>query len=123
MARVSARVDMDVGNNATWADSFQYDDEDDTSWTLVDQSFLMEVKRSRYDADPLFTLSTDNGRIVIQDDVLRIISLNADNTDFITVLPVGEYVYDIVMIDDNDATRVQLQHGKVNIIQGVTGET
>lgn len=122
MSRVSARVDMDVGNNATWSDAFQYDDEDDTSWTLTDQSFVMEVKRSQYDDDPLFTLSTDNGRIVVDDVDLRIIHLNAEDVDFVELLPVGEYRYDIIMIDDNDDTRVQLQHGKVNIIQGVTGD-
>lgn len=122
MSRVSARVDLEVGNNATWADAFQYDDEDDTSWTLTGQSFVMEVKRSQYDADPLFTLSTGNGRIVVDDVDLRVLHLNAVDTDFSAVLPVGEYRYDLIMVDDNDGSRVQLQHGEVEIIQGVTGD-
>lgn len=121
MARTIARVDMEIQDNATWQDAFQFGDEDDTTWSLVDEHFIMEVKGTRDDPNPLLTLSTDAGTIVVDDTTLRVIHLQVDDADIQAALAVGCYVYDLVMY--NEATpprRVVMMGGNVKVCQGVT---
>src|SRR6266550_811367 len=105
----SAHVDVSVDNNGTWQDAFQFGTPGDTTWTLTGQTFLLEVKITRYDAAPLLTLTTANGRIVTDDAAQRVIHLNVDPATLQAALPNGKYVYDLLMIDaSNPAIKVPL---------------
>ena len=117
----SAHVDLRIDDNGTWQDAFQFGTPTDTTWTLTGQTFEMDVQRTRYDATPLISLTTANGRIIIDDVVQRVIHFNVAPTDIQTNLKPGTYVYDLVMLS-SDATpiRTPLMHGKVCIEHGVT---
>lgn len=115
-----ARVDMVVRNNATWDDAFQFGDPTDTTWTLTGQSFMAEVKGSREDATALAILTTGDGSIVVDDVDLRVIHFHYSDLLLVANLVPGEYVYDLVMIDDSTGDRVNLMGGKVEVKQGVT---
>lgn len=116
----AARVDMEIYNNVTWQDAFRFGDDDDTSWSFTDKTFEMDVKASRDDAAALFTLTSGNGRIVVDDEVERVLHFNAEDPDFSVVLPAATYVYDLIMIDDVSGVRTQLMHGKVTVKVGVS---
>lgn len=119
----SARVDMEIVNNATWEDAFQFGSPDDASWTLAGQTFRMDVKGSKDQAVALLTLTTANGRIVTDDVTERVVHLNVPDSVIQSTLLPGEYVFDFIMIDgSNPAIRVALMHGKVKVRQGVTGD-
>lgn len=116
-----ARVNLAVQDNGTWQDAFQFGDEDDTTWSFTGKSFHMDVKASSDDVDPLFSLTTSNGQIVVDDVTLRVLHLNVTETALRAALPPGEYVYDLVMIDtSNPPIRVPLMRGHVKVRHGVT---
>lgn len=118
----SAKVNIEIANNVTWEDAFKFGTDGDTTWSFTGQSFIMELKADRDDTTPLFTLSTDNGRIVVDDVVQRILHFNVPKTDIQASLPAyAEYQYDLVMYDaSSPSIRVALMHGEVKIKQGVT---
>lgn len=117
----SSWVDIAVANNATWQDAFQFGTVGDTSWSFTGQAFKLEVKASRNDVSPLFTLSSGGGSIVIDDVVQRILHLNVSESALQAALPVGEYVYDLIMFDTSvPPIRVPLMQGRVFVKQGVT---
>lgn len=117
----SARVDMEIANNATWEDAFQFGTPGDTTWSFTGMSFHMDVKANRNDTAALFTLTSAGGKIVVDDVVNRILHLNVDFVTLKAALPVGEYVYDLVMLDaGSPAVRVPLMNGEVKVLQGVT---
>lgn len=119
----SARVDMEIVNNASWEDAFQFGSPDDASWNLTGQTFRMDVKGSKDQTVALLTLTTANGRIVTDDVTQRVVHLNVPDATIQSSLLPGEYVYDFIMIDgSNPAIRVALMHGKVKVRQGVTGD-
>ncbi len=124
MARTVARLDMEIQDNATWQDAFQLGTVGDTSWDLVGENFIMEVKGARDEPNPLLTLSTDNGRIVIDDTALRVIHFEVVDADIQANIPASEeYVYDLVMYDNaSPPRRVALMGGKVRVCKGVTEE-
>jgi len=112
---------MSIDNNGTWQDAFQFGTPGDTTWTLTGQTFLLEVKITRFDASPLLTLTTANNRIVTDDANQRVIHLNVDPVTLQAALPNGKYVYDLLMIDaSNPAIKVPLMHGHLNVGQGVS---
>jgi hypothetical protein len=115
----SARVDLCIDNNGTWMDAFQFGEPADTTWTLDDQAFELDVQRSPYDEVPLLSLSTVDGRIVIDDLIQRVIHLNVAPDIIQAFLRPGEYVYDLVMVD-SAGVRVPLMHGVLEVSQGVT---
>jgi hypothetical protein len=115
----SARVDLRIDDNGTWMDAFQFGTPGDLSWTLDGQKFELDVQLNRYDAVPLLSLTTDNGRIIIDDAVQRVIHFNVTPEDIQAGLRPGCYVYDLVMVDASD-TRVPLMHGSVSVVRGVT---
>lgn len=115
----SAKVDLRIDNNGTWMDAFQFGEPDDTTWTLTGQTFELDVQRNPYDTLPLLSLSTDNGRIVIDDVVQRVIHFNVSPADLQANLRPGTYVYDLVMVDGSEV-RVPLMHGTLQVQQGVT---
>lgn len=118
----SAKVNIEIANNVTWEDAFKFGTDGDTSWSFTLQSFIMELKADRDDPTPLFTLSTGNGRIVVDDAVQRILHFNVPDTDIQANLPpYTEYKYDLVMYDTSvPPIRVALMHGEVKVKQGVT---
>jgi len=117
----SAHVDMKIDNNGTWSDAFQFGTPGDFTWTLAGQTFTMDVQRNRYDSTPLLQLSTLTGTIITDDVNQRVIHLSVPSTVIKTNLPVGKYVYDLVMLDGSTPPiRVPLMHGIVCVEQGVT---
>lgn len=121
MGKTSARVDMVVANNGTWEDAFQFGTLGDTTWSFVGMAFHMDIKASRPDVTALFSLTSAGGTIVVDDAVARILHFNVDFVTLKAALPVGEYVYDLVMLDGGSpAVRVPLMGGEVEITQGVT---
>lgn len=117
----SAHVDMEIMNNATWEDAFQFGVTGDTSWTLVGQSFILEIKANKDDAAALLTLSTGNGRIVVDSTTLRAIHFLVSDAVVQAALKPAAYVYDLVMFNaDPTPVRVLLMHGTVKVCQGVT---
>ncbi len=124
MARTVAKLDLEIQDNATWQDAFQLGTDGDTSWDLVGEHFVMDVKGARDEPDPLMTLSTDNGRIVIDDTTLRVIHFNVVDVDIQADIPASEeYVYDLVMYNNaSPPRRVALMGGKVRVCKGVTEE-
>lgn len=117
----AACVNLGVANNGTWLDAFQFGVVGDTTWDLTGQGFTMEVKASRDDVTALLTLSTTDGTIVVDDVTKRIIHFNVDDATIVADLPVGEYVYDLVMFDGSTPpVRVPLMFGRVAVGQGVT---
>lgn len=117
----SAHVDLAIDNNATWQDAFQFGQPGDFSWTLNGQSFELEVQRNRYDAAPLLTLSSTNGRIIVDDAIQRVIHFNVSPENIRASLTPGIYVYDLLMGDGSSPSiRTSLMHGRLGIGQGVT---
>jgi hypothetical protein len=120
MSQTAAVIDLHVSNNATLQEAFQFGTPGDTSWSLVGQNFKMEIKANRDDVSPLLTLVSPTS-IVVDDVVQRVIHLNLDMVSVKAALPVGEYVYDLVMYDNNvPAIRTQLVEGRFCLEQGVT---
>jgi hypothetical protein len=115
----SARVDLRIDNNGTWMDAFQFGEPDDTTWTLDGQTFELDVQRNPYDTVPLLSLSSSNGRIIVDDPIQRVIHFNVDPADIQVNLSPGTYVYDLVMVNGSDI-RVPLMHGSLQVTQGVT---
>jgi len=117
----AALVDIVIPNNATWSDAFQFGVVGDTSWDFTGQSFKLEIKASHNDTTPLATFTSAGGTIVVDDLVQRVLHMNVPDTTIDTDLPVGQYVYDLIMFDGSSpAIRVQLMTGHVFVRQGVT---
>lgn len=117
----AALVDITIPNNATWSDAFMFGVVGDTSWDLTGQAFKLEVKASHNDITPLATFTSAGGTIVVDDLVQRVIHMNVPDTTIVTDLPVGQYVYDLIMFDGSSpAIRVQLMTGHIFVRQGVT---
>lgn len=120
----SAPTNLVIDNNSTWMDAFRFGKEGDTSWTLDNQGFELDVQLSPYDLVPLLSLSTSNGRIIVDDTVQRVIHFNVAPDDIQAALRPGVYVYDLVMVDESNpsppATRVLFMHGNLKVTQGVT---
>jgi hypothetical protein len=120
----SAPTNLVIDNNSTWMDAFRFGKEGDTTWTLDNQGFELDVQLTPYDTVPLLSLSTSNGRIIVDDTVQRVIHFNVAPADIQASLRPGTYVYDLVMVDESSpsppATRVLFMHGKLTVSQGVT---
>lgn len=120
MAQTAACVDIFANDNVTLSDAFQFGTVGDTSWSFTGQSFKMEVKASRDDAAPLLTLVSPTS-IIVDDVVQRVLHLNVGETALQAALPVGEYVYDLVMFDGaSPPIRVLLMQGRFCLRHGVT---
>jgi hypothetical protein len=115
----SAEVDLRIDNNGTWMDAFQFGRPGDQNWTLADQTFELDVQRNPYDELPLLSLTTANGRIIVDDEVQRVIHLNVPPDELQANLTPGFYVYDLVMVNAFEQ-RVPLMHGTLEVVQGVT---
>jgi len=118
----AANVDLKIANNGTWMDAFQFGFPDDTTWTLLGQSFKLDVQLNQFDTTPLLTLSTSDGRIIVDDINQRVIHFNVAPSDIQTNLSPGTYVYDLVMFDGSNNI-VPLMYGALEVVQGVTYPT
>jgi hypothetical protein len=119
----AATVDITVSDNVTWCDAFMFGIAGDTSWNFTGKSFIMEVKADVNDTVALFTLSTALGSIVTDDAVLRVLHFLVTETALRAALPVGTYVYDLVMFDGSSPpVRTLLMTGNVYVVRGVTGD-
>jgi len=117
----SAYLELVIANNSSWRDAFQFGDADDTTWNLTGQNFVMDVKATEEDEDALFSLSTGNGRIVVDSETLRVIHFNCTADEVHDALNPGTYVYDLVMYDNSvPVIRTALMHGHVTVRQGIT---
>lgn len=118
----SADVTIVTANNATFQDAIQFGDEDDTTWSFANKSFQLDVKANAEDASPLGSFSSGAGEIVISDYTLRILYFNVPRETLAAdgLIP-GEYVYDLLMTDLNNAVVTPLMHGPFIVSDGVTG--
>jgi hypothetical protein len=92
------------------------------SWNFVSQTFRLDVKAAATDGAALLSLTTGNGYIVVDDTTKRILHFNVPGSVVASSLPVGRYVYDLIMLDGSTpAVRVALMSGAVTVVQGVTG--
>lgn len=115
----AAHTNLKLANNVTWMDAFQFGYPNDTTWTLVGQTFELDVQLTQYDATPLLHLDSATGTIIIDDVNQRVIHFNVPPTTIQSSLKPGIYVYDLVMIDGSN-NRVGLMYGTLEVIQGVT---
>jgi hypothetical protein len=122
----AARVNFVTPTNATFFDAIQFDPKGPTgatggAWSLTGQNFRMDIKRRREDPNPLVTLLSSAGQIVVDDPVQRVIHFNVPETQWAT-LPPGRYVYDFIMFDNsNPPVRVPLMFGEFWLKLGVSG--
>lgn len=122
MAITAACVNIIAPNNATWEDAFTFGVVGDVSWNFVGQSFRMDIKASNADAAALLSLTSAGGTIVVDSTSLRVLHFNVPEASIQASLPVGDYVYDLIMFDASVPNiRVPLMQGIVTITQGVTG--
>lgn len=121
MALTAAWVNITAGDNATLQDAFQFGVVGDTSWSFTGQNFKMEIKASRDDTTPLLTLTSAGGSIIVDSAVLRVLHLNVAEAALQAAVPVGEYVYDLVMFDASvPPIRTVLMQGCFVLKHGVT---
>lgn len=93
-----------------------------SSWSFTNKTFRLDVKASKDDVAALLSLTSANGRIVVDDAVRRILHFNVSSDDIIANLPVGRYIYDLIMLDDSAVPiRTTLMAGSISVVQGVTG--
>lgn len=116
----SSIVNISIANTVTFQEAFQFGLSTDT-WNFTGQHFKCEVKSDRASDVPLATFGTADGTIVINDAIQRILQFNVSEAALRAVLPVGQYVYDLVMYDDSaPSIRSQLMQGLLFVSKGVT---
>jgi hypothetical protein len=116
----TAPTDIKIRNNATWMDAFQIGKPGDMTWSFDGQEFELDVQSNPYDTVPLLSLTTANGRIVVDDPVQRVLHFNVDAADIQDALHPGAYTYDLIMVDGATTARVSLMAGVLIVEQGVT---
>ena len=117
-----ALVDIEIENNSTWIDAFQFGVVGDTSWSLTGQNFRLDVKGNRDQVSALLSITSGAGTIVVDDVIQRVIHFNVPETAIAAALPPGEYVYELMMYDNSSpAIRVPLMGGTLRVKQGITG--
>jgi hypothetical protein len=121
-SETAAEEHMTVANNGTWSTAYIIGKEGDLTWSFTDCQFELDVQRNRYDQVPLLSLTTGNGRVIVDDPIQRILHFNVVAADIQASLSPGIYVYDLVMIDVN-GVRTPLMFGNLKIVQGVTYPT
>lgn len=120
----TTKVDFRIANNVTWDDQLQFGYPDDQTWSFTGASFLLAINTMPDvpvppGTPPLLTLSSTGGTIAVVDPVLRILAMNVPDTTIQQYLPVGWYVYDLIMVSAS-GVRDALCGGKIQVVQGVT---
>lgn len=117
----SANVKIVTADNATFQESYQFDDEDNTDWSFVGKTFRMDIKANHDAASYLLSFTSGASEIVVDDTALRILHFNVAETQFDPdVIPPGEYSYDLIMTDGS-GVRTPLMHGVFVLTNGITG--
>jgi hypothetical protein len=114
----SFRQDMVISLNVTWQDSFQIGDPADQSWNLIAASLQMALKADPNSLTSPLLMSTDNGRILIDDAVARIFTFNVSPNDLQAALVPDEYSYDLLIVTATNT--IPVMHGKVCVELGIT---
>lgn len=123
MALSAARVDIKVADSGSLNDAFIFGTTGDTSWSFLNMTFKMDVKGSTDDASPLLSMTTENGHILVDDVVNRILHFAVSQATIESSLVPGCYVYDLVMIDNSALpVRTPLMYGTLTVIHGATQE-
>lgn len=119
-SKTRSEVNIGIMNNASWDDAFQFSTpSSDLQWNLDGQGFVLQVKHRKEDTVILVELSTNASTIIIDDSELRVIHLNYPPNLIQENLIPGEYVYDLLMFDE-DGVVVNLMGGELKVIQGIT---
>ena len=116
------RVNIEIRNNVYWDDAFQFGMPDDFTWSFTGKSFLLDVKAKSSDASALLALSSTGGTIIVDDVSHRRLHMYVTDASIRATLPIGCYVYDLVMVDNSTGERDALMYGTLSVVQGVTGE-
>lgn len=116
------KVDIEIANNVFWVDAFQFGMPEDQTWNFIGKSFLLDVKNNANNTTPMLACSSMGGTIVVDDVNQRILSMFVTDAVLRATLPVGSYVYDLIMVDNSTGERDGLMYGDLKVVQGVTGE-
>lgn len=115
-------INFQVSTNEDWRDNIllvtDFGESSETAFDLSDSSFLMHLRQSPEAQRIDLLLSTDNGRIVIDDPATGLISFDVEQ-EVVEGLNPGVYVHDIVWIMADDR-KVNLASGTVTVYLGVT---
>lgn len=117
-----AVVNMTLGDNESLLYSFQLGATSDVSWSLAHKDLYADFKGDAADLVALIQTSTVNSRIVIHDEALRVFSWHVPQAVIEDNLPVGSYVYDLLMVDQTTGDKQRLMTGKLKIVEGPTKE-
>ena len=120
----TTQVNFLLANNVTWDDQLQFGYSDDMTWSFAGASFLLSVNTAPDvpvppGAPPLLSLSSAGGTIIVVDPIMRILAMNVPDTTIQQSLPVGCYVYDLIMVNPS-GSRDALCWGTIQVVQGVT---
>ena len=137
----SARVDLEVQDNETFQDAFQFDPQGPSGptgcyggyeypwygcsgpqWSLSGMHFRLDIKRTSNDAVALLSFTSDAGQIIVDDVTNRILHFDVPEATLTAVLTPGAYVFDFVMYDGSTPPiRTVLMHGKFVLGHGISG--
>jgi len=117
-----AQVNQVITNNATWQFAFQFGVPSDLSWNFDHCILFSDVKAEASDDTPLLATSSENGLLIILDLIARIIQYNVPPLVIQDQLPVGDYVYDLIMVNNTTYDTQQLMTGTITVIDGPTKE-
>lgn len=116
------KVDIVIQNNVYWDDAFQYGMPEDQTWNFNGMSFLLDIKQHEDDVNPLLSLNSTGGTIVVADPINRILNMYVTDLTIRAALPLGQYVYDLIMVNNSTGERDALMYGELFVVQGVTLE-
>ena len=86
----------------------------------MDQAFELDVQRNPYDTVPLLSLSTGNGRIIVDDDGAAGHSLQCRSSRHPGQPDDRGRMSTILSWSTGNDIRVPLMHGYLQVVQGVT---
>jgi hypothetical protein len=115
----SAHYRIVVAKNSYFNEAFQFDTPTNLMWDFAQKTFTMGIKGDYEDDTPLISFTSGGGQIVVDDVTARILHFVVSDTALKAALKVGEYVYDLIMID-NLSVRTQLLHGEFVFGDAVT---
>lgn len=132
VAPSSANVKIVTQDNATFYDAFQFDPPANgvtgatgctgPQWNMENQNFRLDIKRDDELDDPLLSLSSELGQIVVDDTTQRILHFNVPKDTLTAALVPGRYIYDFIMYDNSDPPiRIPLMHGEFVLTHGISG--
>lgn len=117
------KVEIEIQSNVFWDDAFQFGLADDQTWNFNGMSFLLDLKLHRSDTNPVLSLSSAAGSIVVTDPINRILNMYVtDHALRAALTPNTCYEYDLIMSNNSTGQRDCLMYGTVKFDYGVTIE-